>query len=175
MAIANRAARILGIALVLLASCQSHDQDREQRSGKQALAAFLTTADALGRAELTFSRLAETKAVNPDVRSFATALLAEQAPLNDQIATMASSRGVILPADMDARHAMLYQELQSRNGRGFDQAYLDSQMQDRTMLIQAFQDQADTGTDPQVRDFATQHLPALMQSLRTAHTLAGGM
>jgi putative membrane protein len=176
MAAANRAARILGVALLLLASCQSHDRDAvDQRDARQALVTFLTTADALGRDEVTFSRLAETRAARPDVRSFATALIAGQTPLNDQIEALASSRQVTLPTDMDARHAVLYQQLQSQNERAFDQAYLGSQMQDRTMLIQAYQDQADTGTDPQVRDFARQHLPALMEGLRTAHTLAEGL
>lgn len=180
MTAAPRIALILGMALGALAACQSSSTGpssgtQSQEAGRRALANFLTTAGALGQGEVTISRLAASKAANPAVRSFAAAVVADQAPLNDQLASMAQSRQVDLPTEMDGRHATLYQRLQTLNGGLFDQAYLESQLQDRTMLIQAFQDQADSGTDPQVRDFAKQRLPELMQSLHAAYILAGGI
>lgn len=166
---------VLGATLFALAACATNGpggpQAQTKEEARQALVAFLTDAATLGREEVAFSHLAETKAVNPEVRSFATSLIAEQTPINDQIAAMAESRQVAPPTDMDGRHAMLYHRLEELRGRQFDQAYLEVQMQDRTMMIQAFQHQADSGVDPEVRSYAQAHLQGLMESLQRANAL----
>ena len=65
----------------------------------------------------------------------------------------------------------LYRQLQSMSGPAFDRAYMNGQMQDVTMLIEAFQSEADSGKDPQVRIFAQQYLPMMQQHLQMALAL----
>jgi len=171
----TRATLILCVSLCALSGCAtSGGPSASREEARRALTQFLTTSSALGQAELAFSRLAETKAEDPAVRAFATSLAAEQGPINDDLAAMARRTEIPIDTAMDARHTALYQQLQSEVGGGFDATYLQSQMQDRTMLIEAFQAQADSGADPQVRAYAQQHLPALMRDLHTALDLSRG-
>jgi putative membrane protein len=68
---------------------------------------------------------------------------------------------------------MLYQQLQSLSGPAFDRAYASGELQDLTMATETFQSEADGGSDPQVRSFAQQYLPMLLEHVRMMDTIAG--
>jgi putative membrane protein len=171
-------ALILGAALLTLTACQGGSSGQ---SGKEAQAPAFSAADAafLNRAgtsvpeEITFARLAQTKASNPTVRSFAAALIADLTPVNQQLAALTESNGLVAPTDMDERHAAMFEQLKAMNGLIFDRGYLNGQLQQLTLLIQAFQSEADRGSDPQVRSLAQQNLPMLLDHLRAVSAIAG--
>ena len=167
-------APILGAALLALAACQT-----DQRAGtteqagaapaqSEANAVFFEAAGTLGLAEVRFAQLAEAKAANPAVRSFAAKMNTDQTMVNEQLAALAQSKGVAPPSNMDGAHEGAYQQLQSLSGPAFDRAYVAGQLQDTTMMIQAFRAEADSGKDPQVRSFAQQYLPMMQQRLQMA-------
>ncbi len=169
------AALVLGTALLTLAACQSAGQEgTTSQSGEPAKAdaTFLNTAGASGIAEVKFAQLAATKATDPAVRSFADKMVADYAPVNQQLNDLAQGIGADLPSDMDARDQTLYAQLQSLDGRAFDRTYMDGQLQDLTMVIQAFQGAADGAKNPKVRSFAQQYLPMTQQHLQMALPLA---
>jgi len=170
----SHVAPILGIALLSLTACDSGPAVHAATDAQAPSdAVYINRASTSGLEEATFARLAETKATNPAVRSFAASLIADLKPLNQQLAALIQSRGMTPPTDMDQRHAMAYQQLQSQNGPAFDRAYLDGQLQELTMVIQAFQAEADSGKDPPVRALAQQNVPVLFQHLRAASVIAG--
>jgi len=172
---------ILGAVMLSLAACQpagqggTTDQSAGQGQAAPALseanAVFVDAAGTLGLEEVRFAQLAETKAADPAVRRFATKMLADHTTVGEQLATLAQSKGITLPSDMDAGHETLYRQLQSMSGPAFDRAYVNGQMQDVTMVIEAFQTEADSGKDPQVRSFAQQYLPMMQQHLQMALAL----
>ncbi len=98
-------------------------------------------------------------------------MAADHAAINQQLAALAESKGMAPPSNSDGRHETLYRQLESLNGPAFDHAYMDGQMQDLTMLIQAFQTAADSGSNPQVRSFAQQGLPMVQPHLQMALAL----
>jgi putative membrane protein len=175
----SRLVLILGTALLSLTACGTSPsvQSGKEGQGAQELSPagvlFINRSGTSGLEGVTFARLAETRTTNSAVRSFAASMIADLAPVNQQIAVLTQSNKITPPSEMDERHAMLFQQLQNLNGPAFDRAYLEGQLQELTMLIQAFQKEADSGTDPQVRSFAQQNLPMLLQHLQTAGTIAG--
>ena len=174
-------ALILGAALLSLAACQPAGQGgTADQSAGQAQAtpaqlaadtAFINTAGTLGLEEVRFAQLAETKAADPAVRRFAAKMIADHTMVDQALAALAQSKGITPPSNMDARDETLYRQLQSLDGPAFDRAYIDGQMQDLTMVIEAFQAEADSGKEPQVRSFAQQYLPMMQQHLQMALTL----
>lgn len=172
---------MLCAALFSLAACQPAEQagTTAQSSGQaratSALSAvdttFINTAGRLGLEEVRFAQLAEAKASNPAVHHFATTMAADHAAINQQLAALAESKGMAPPSNSDGRHETLYRQLEFLNGPAFDHAYMDGQMQDLTMLIQAFQTAADSGSNPQVRSFAQQGLPMVQPHLQMALAL----
>lgn len=171
-------ALLLGTALICLTACGTGPS---AQSGKDAQASaefspkdatFINRAGTAELEEVAFAQLAVTKANNPAVRSFASSMIADLTPVNQQLAALAQSKGLTQPTDMDERHAALYQQLETLNGPRFDQGYLDGRLQELTMVIQVFQAEADSGSDPQVRSLAQQNVPMLLEHLRTARTIA---
>ena len=174
----SRVALMLGAILLCLTGCEAGSgPSGTGAQGRPALTdadiVFLNRAGTAGLEEVTFARLAETKAGNPTVRSFATSMVADFTVLDQQNAALTQSKGLNPPSEMDERHAMLLQQLQPLNGVAFDRAYLDGQLQELTLIIQGFQREADSGSDTQVRSLAQQNLPMLTQQLRTASGIAG--
>ena len=165
---------ILGATLFALAACQA-DQSAAQGQAAPALteanAAFFNAAGTLGLEEVQFAQLAQTKAASPAVRSYATKMLADHTTVDEQLATLAQGKGIAPPTNMDAQHETLYRQLQSMSGPAFDHAFVNGQLQDVTMVIEAFQNEADSGKDPQVRSFAQQYLPMMQQHLQLALAL----
>jgi putative membrane protein len=179
----SHVALILGAALFSLTACQPAEQagttvqSAGQAGATPALskvdATFINTAGTAGLAEVTFAQLAATKATDPAVRGFAAKIITDLTTVNQQLASLAQSNGMTPPSEMEGRHQVLYHQLQSLNGPGFDRAYVNGQLQDLTMAIQAFQTEADSGSEPQARSFAQQHLPMLLDHLQTADKMAG--
>lgn len=165
-------ALILGAVLPALAACHSTAPgDATAPSAAEPTKAdvtFVDSAGALELAEVGFGQLAVAQANNPLVRGFAMKIVADHTPINQQLIALAQGKGMAMPTDMDGRHQVLYRQLQAMQGPAFDRAYLNAQLQDLTMLIQAFQAEADSGTDAQLRSLAQQFLPTVQQHLHIA-------
>jgi putative membrane protein len=170
-------ALLLAAALFALTACQSGGQGG---AGKGPATPELTKVDAIfinsagtaGLAEVAFGQLAATQAKDPAVRQLAEQIVADFTEIDRQVAALAQTAGMASPTDMDGRHQMLYRQLEPLNGPAFDRAYVNGQLQDLTMAIQAFQAESDSGSKPGVRSLATQSLPTLQQHLRTAAGIA---
>lgn len=179
-----RAALIAGAALLSLAACSQRAENAATtvQSAAQAQttptlsttdATFINMAGTSGIEEMTFGQLAQTKASSAAVRRFAQQMVTDHTMVNQQLMALAQRKQMTPPSSMDMRHEQLLQQLQGMKGRAFDRAYIEGQVQDHQMAVQAFQTEAQSGTDPEVRAFAQQYLPALQQHLQMAQTLAG--
>lgn len=184
MAFNPRAALIAGVALLSLAACSQRAENAATtvQSAAQAQttptlsttdATFINMAGTSGIEEVTFGQLAATKANGAAVRRFAQQMVSDHTMVNQQLESLAQRKQMTPPSSMDMRHEQLYQQLQGLKGRAFDRAYLNGQVQDHQMAVQAFQTEAQSGSDPEVKAFAQQYLPTLQQHLQMAQTLAG--
>lgn len=163
----SRMMLVLCAILLPLAACTSG-----QMSGPEVVrspeidAAFLRTAATYGLDEVTYARLASTRANDAAVRAYAAQVVRERGPIDQQLAALGQSKGIAPPTAMDPQHQVEYHQLEGLSGIAFDHAYIDRQMQMQTMGIQAFQREVDRGADPRLRDFAEKTLPVLQNSLR---------
>ena len=136
-------------------------------------AIFINSAGTAGLAEVAFGQLAATQAKDPAVRQLAEQIVADFTEIDRQVAALAQTAGMASPTDMDGRHQMLYRQLEPLNGPAFDRAYVNGQLQDLTMAIQAFQ--AEIGQRVEAGGTEPRHavsLPTLQQHLRTAAGIA---
>ncbi|HTB47917.1 MAG TPA: DUF4142 domain-containing protein [Acetobacteraceae bacterium] len=173
---AHHPALILGAALFTLTACQ--DGTTGQSAGQAQAApltkvdvAFINRAGPAGLGEVAFASLAQTKASDPAIRDLAIKMIADFNPANRQIAALAQSNDMAPAADMDGHHQVVFHQLESLNKGAFDRAYISGQLQDLTMVIQVFQTEADSGSLPQVRSVAQQHLPVLLEDLQMANKI----
>ena len=112
---------------------------------------FLAMVEQANINEIKLSKLAEVKASNPDVKAFASKMVAEHTNLSENMKPFATAWGITPPTDFDADHQAVFEKLNSLSGADFDKAYMDAMDADHHKALEAFTQEADTTTDPKFK------------------------
>jgi putative membrane protein len=78
---------------------------------------------------------------------------------------------VQLPAAANPDEKKTLTELSKLKGAALDRAYIDDMVKDHQKDVQLFQQEAQSGTNPQLKSFAQETLPTLQQHLSQAQEL----
>jgi len=114
-----------------------------------------------GMAEVELSKVAQSKAQNPDVKKFAQKMVADHTKANDELKSLAAKFKVTLPAELNSTHKSVLEKLNSLSGADFDKAYVDAMVKDHDDAVSLFQTEADGGTTEELKAFAAKALPTL--------------
>jgi putative membrane protein len=129
---------------------------------------FATKAAQGGLAEVQLGNLAEQNASSQDVKDFGQRMVKDHTNANDELKQIAQQQNLTLPTGMNAKDQAVYNRLSKLHGAAFDQAYMRDMVNDHKMDIREFQQEANHGTDPQLKQFASKTLPTLQQHLQMA-------
>lgn len=130
--------------------------------------AFVATAAAGGLAAIRMGQLAEQKAQSAQARTFARRMVADHTKLGQRLAAIAQRVGVSLPTQPDTKDLGAIADLSGLSGASFDTAYLRTQVADHETALSAFRQEAEHGTDPDLKAFAQATLPLLREHLQMA-------
>ncbi|WP_160938527.1 DUF4142 domain-containing protein [Teichococcus coralli] len=134
-------------------------------------AAFMTSAARGGMAEVQMGQLAQRNGRAASVRTFGQKMVTDHSPVNRELMALAQQKQITPPGDIGAEHRQTYEQLAELRGSAFDHAYAQAMVKDHQEDLQAFQDEAANGTDPEVKAFAERHVPVLQEHLRMAQQL----
>lgn len=148
-------------AIALLSGCAAHPNP----SLGTADNSFIMQAASGGMAEVALGQMAQQKSTNAAVRQFAAEMVADHTQADKELLAIAAKKNVVPPASPDAARTAVATQLSALSGTAFDQQYLSSQRQDHELQIKLYTDEAQTGTDPDLRAFASKYLPALQHHL----------
>jgi putative membrane protein len=133
---------------------------------------FLKQAAENGLAEVEGSKLAIAKAVNTQVKGFAQQMVDDHGKANEALKTLASAKGVELPAAPSMAQKAKIRLLDSADGAAFDRRYADNfGVAAHEGTIKLFQKAASSAADPDVKAFAAKTLPTLQTHLQMARDL----
>jgi putative membrane protein len=132
--------------------------------------AFVSKAAVGGMAEVKLGQLAVQKASNPDVKAFGQQMVDDHGKANDELKQLASSKGMTLPTDIDAKHQATYDRLSKLDGAEFDRAYMKDMLADHKMDVSEFRRESKSGSDPDVKAWAAKTLPTLEHHLQMAES-----
>ena len=132
--------------------------------------AFVEKAAIGGLAEVEFGKLAQQKGSNDQVKQFGSHMVADHSKANDELKQVASSKGVTLPSDLDAKHKNKMAKLQKLSGAQFDRAYMDDMVADHKEDVADFKKEASSGKDSDIKAFAAKTLPTLEDHLKMAQS-----
>lgn len=167
------------LALLPLAGCGGRGEEAPMAApaGPPPLASadatFITQAAMGGLDEVQDGQIALQKATRPAVRQFAQQMVTDHTQVNQQLTALAQRKGVAPPPAPDPQQAAEAQKLQGLRGRGFDREFVRDQLTDHQQAVALFQQEAQQGTDPDVKAFAQQTLPTLQQHLQMVQALEG--
>ena len=129
---------------------------------------FIEDAAQGGMAEVQLGQLAAQKAQSPEVKNFGQRMVDDHGKANDQLKQLASSKGVALPTDLDHSAKREHDKLSKMNGDDFDREYMKHMVSDHKKDVKDFADEAKSGKDADVKNFASQTLPTLQEHLQLA-------
>jgi putative membrane protein len=132
---------------------------------------FVKEAAMGGLAEVELGKLAQEKATSPAVKQFAQRMVQDHSKANDQLKQVAEKEGVAVPSSLDSKHQKRIDKLSKLSGTAFDKAYIKDQLKDHKKDVSEFKDEANHGTKPDVKSFASETLPTLEQHLSMVKAL----
>jgi putative membrane protein len=155
-------------------STSSQQQSSQQPKGGSLSGTdrnFLMTAGHGGHAEVMLAQMAQKKAMNSEVKALAERLDKDHSANNKELETLASSKGVTVPMEMDAQHKQVQARLDKLDGAAFDKAYASEMVNGHKKMIALFE-QASKSKDADISGFAQKTLPTLKEHLSLAQKAA---
>ena len=129
---------------------------------------FMMKAAQGGMAEVKLGELAKQNGQSQAVKDFGQRMVDDHSKANDQLKSVAGQLNVTLPNSLDAKDQATYDRLSKLNGVAFDKAYIRDMVSDHKKDIAEFQKEANSGSNADVKNFASQTLPTLKEHLSLA-------
>jgi putative membrane protein len=123
-------------------------------------------------AEITVGQLAAQRATTAPIRQAAQTIATDHQQVLSKLQDLARNLHVTLPNSPDATQQQLAQQLNATSGTGFDQAYLQAMVQGHQTSINQTQQEIQSGSNPQVIDFAKSYLPGAQKHLQMVQQLS---
>jgi putative membrane protein len=122
---------------------------------------FMKKATKGGMMEVAMGQIAEQKAQSDDVKSFGKRMVTDHSKANDELKSIASKKGVQLPS-------------KEHTGKWIsDKAYMDMMVKDHEKDLAEFQEQANSGSDPDLKKFADDTAKMVQEHLDLAKEIQG--
>ena len=132
---------------------------------------FLVNAASGGMLEVQLGQLAQTNGSDPGVKAFGARMVKDHGEGGEKLKTLAGAKHVTLPAAVSNDQQKEFDDLQKKNGRNFDKAYIKLMVTDHKGDIKEFEWEAQKGADPEIRAFANSNLAMLQMHLDSAMSL----
>jgi putative membrane protein len=118
-------------------------------------------------------RLAETKATNAAIRSYAHLMVTTHIPVVDALNVIVRQKNITPSSTLlhGAYDAMIF-TLNADRGVTFDRNYVNGQVEYQKGNAALFEQEIQNGSDPELREFARQTLPKIVDHLERAEKLA---
>ncbi len=132
---------------------------------------FVKNALEGGMAEVQLGQLALQKSSNDDVKQFAQKMVDDHTKMGDQMKTVAQQIGVKIPDGPSKKDKETIAKLQALNGDDFDKAYMKDMVKDHKADLNDFKMEASGGSNPAVKDAASQGSQVISQHLQMAEQI----
>jgi putative membrane protein len=130
---------------------------------------FLQDAAKGGMMEIRMGQMGLERGVSPAVKSLSQHLVNDHTAANKELAVLANEKGTFLPGD-DAK-MISSMPFATKSGDDFDKGFALQAVEDHKKAIAEFENETRTGTDPEVKNWATKALPTLRAHLAEAQDL----
>jgi putative membrane protein len=124
-----------------------------------------------GMAEIQLGKLATARGSNQMVKAFGERMVVQHGAAGDQLKTTAQKENITLPATVNSKDQQIYDRLARLSGSAFDRAYAKDMVDDHEKDLQAFQNEANTGNDENMKAFAAQTIPMIQEHLNQAREM----
>lgn len=134
---------------------------------------FVMEAAMGGMMEVELGRMATQQGASDAVKQFGQRMVDDHSKANQELVSLAQSKGITLPTTLDEKHQKEMTKFSSLSGAEFDREYTKMMVSDHRKDVSEFEKQSTRGTDADLKAFATKTLPTLKEHLQMAESLPG--
>ena len=138
------------VAAVSFVSSPVHAADSNSAGDKT----FVMKAAQGGMTEVQLGQLAADQGTSQDVKDFGAKMVTDHGKANDELKSIASSKGITLPDKLDAKHQAMVDKMNGLPGTAFDKAYVDAMVAAHKKDDTLFTKEASSGQDADIKAFA---------------------
>jgi putative membrane protein len=158
------------VPIIILIAAVGWTKARPNDEGGDAQ--FVANASAGGLAEVRLGQLAEQRGTSPAVRSFGEKMATDHTGMGKRLQVAAGQEHMTVSNDLNDEDRATYEKLSKLSGAAFDQAYAADMVSDHQHDIRDFEQEAKSGKNPTIRQFAEGSLPTLREHLELAQQMA---
>lgn len=144
-------------------------------TGMAADKAFVLDAASGGLMEVELGKMTSANATSAKVKAFGKMMVTDHTKANTELKAVAAKKDVTVPSTPAQEQQTHIDDLKTKKGAEFDQAYVDMMVDDHKEDISKFENEAKNGKDADVKAFATKTLPVLNKHLVAIQALQSGM
>lgn len=139
------------------------DKQTVQSGAKTLLSGekFATKAAQGGMTEVALGKLAGQKASLPAVKEFGRMMVADHTKIGEKLESIALIEKIEVPDSLDSAHQKAVNKLAGLQGAAFDEAYVESMVNDHEKTIALFKEASANCTNAELKAFASATLPML--------------
>ena len=137
----------------------------------QSDAAFLTMAAQADMVEAHIGKMAEDRAATDKVKDFGKTLVQDHTSDYDALTALSTKTGDPIPKAIDKENDHAIATLDQYKGKQFDRTFLMRQSAEHQKLIKAFKEEAEHGSNPDIKAYANKALATIERHLHDAQDL----
>lgn len=127
---------------------------------------FLQDAAQGGLTEVKLGEIAAKKGTTDAIKEFGQLMVKEHGVINENLKTLATKKGAVLPTELDEKHQALVDKLKDLPGSEFDDTYVIEMVKAHQADAKAFKEELATTQDTDIQGFLTKSIPVVETHLR---------
>lgn len=159
------------VAMPLSGYAQQPSRDKSPQKSAMPDEKFVKKVAQDGKAEVELGKLATQRASSDSVKQFGQRMVTDHSKAGDELVQLAQQKGVMLPADVNAKHKKTHDRLSKLSGAGFDLEYMKLMAREHDAEVKLFQRESERAKDPDVKAWTSKTLPVLQEHQRQAHQI----
>lgn len=126
---------------------------------------FVKEAAMADMTQVELGKLATQKGSSDAIKQFGQKMIDDHGKSDNELKKLAGDDKLEVPDSLDAKHKASVAKLAKLSGTAFDKAYVKEELKDHQQDLNQYQQEATTGADRNVKEFAEKTVPALKQHL----------
>lgn len=136
---------------------------------------FMMGAARSGMMEAQLGNIATQKASHADVKKFAQRIATDHSQASQMLRQLAASLNITLPQELDPDQRNAVSRMENTSSKDFDREFMKTMVTDHTKDVSEYERAASQATNTEIKQYASQMLPALRDHLQMARNIAGKM
>ena len=137
----------------------------------QSTADFMVKVADVGMTEVKLGRIAQEKAANKRIKDFGEMMAKDHTQAGDELKSLARRKNVTLPDSIGSEHRNKIDNLEKKNAKDFDRAYIDMMVDGHQATVNDFEKASNNTKDPDVKSWVDKTLPTLKMHLDSAKAI----